>query len=469
MIVLTLVFSAVFAALLTSLTVYLAAQRSFFAQKNEGERALQIAEAGIEYYRWHLAHYPEDIQDGTGGPGPYVHDYEDPEVGVVGKFSLELGGQVQCGKVQVVHATSTGWTLDEPNVKRTVVANVARPTVADYSYIIDSPVWAGSDRTIIGPYHGNSLVRMDGDNRSTVSSKVASSSCDLGRLGGCTSGQNAPGVYGNGDHPELWQFPVNDIPFTNFNYDFDAMEQLASSSGLFFPKDSDDTTKFGYHLVLKNNRTVDVYRVTSVNWLTSTTPASQSISFPELLGNPATKQSLIGTYTIPDSCGLIYVKDRVWLEGVVKGPVTVVANDKDAPAPDMFLLNHITYSTTTGSDGLTALAERNLLIPLYVPYNMSLSGVFFAQTGAYGRSNYGNVSNVGGTDYTSYRQRGTLTTTGTVVSKLRTGTRWNSGGTFSQGFETRYDYYDRNLAKSPPPLTPFTSPDFRYLGWHEVF
>ncbi len=36
------------------------------------EKAFQIAEAGVDYYRWHLAHASQDFQDGTGKSGPYV-------------------------------------------------------------------------------------------------------------------------------------------------------------------------------------------------------------------------------------------------------------------------------------------------------------------------------------------------------------------------------------------------------------
>ena len=43
------------------------------------EQAIQIAEAGIDYYRWHLAHAPADFQDGTSGPGPYVHNFRDKD------------------------------------------------------------------------------------------------------------------------------------------------------------------------------------------------------------------------------------------------------------------------------------------------------------------------------------------------------------------------------------------------------
>lgn len=476
MIVLSIIFGAIFLMMLTSLTGYILTQKKTAQHVVEKERAIEIAEAGIEYYKWHLAHFPDDLQDGTGAPGPYVHTYDDPETGNIGSFSLEIGGTSQCGKIAVIEATSTGWTNDDPSTKRSVYVRIARPTVADYSYIVDDNVFAGSDRTIIGPYHSNGGIRMDGDNQSVVTSKLSAWNCTSSY--GCSpASSTASGVLGTGDHPELWRWPVADISFSNFNYDFDAMKQTATMYGLSFAKISDDdpdgTGVYGYHIVLKNNRTVDVYRVTAVRWVTSTTPPSLAISFPELLGNEtysyaslATKQTLIGNYAIPASCGLIYVEDRVWLDGVVKGKVTVVANDTGLNDPDMFLLSNITYANSSVEDGLTALAERHLLIPLYVPNDMTISGIFFAQSGAYGRNNYGNVDFGNNKDYTNYKQQNSLTTNGTVVSKLRTGTKW-TGGSW-QGFNTRYDYYDRNLAKDPPPLTPFTSANFSYQQWREV-
>src|SRR3989344_5554208 len=52
--------------------------------------AFRIAEAGIEYYRWHLAHDNDDFQDGTGQPGPYAHDFFDKSGNLIGKFSIEI-------------------------------------------------------------------------------------------------------------------------------------------------------------------------------------------------------------------------------------------------------------------------------------------------------------------------------------------------------------------------------------------
>jgi hypothetical protein len=54
------------------------------------EQAFQIAEAGVEYYRWHLAHAPTDYQDGTGSVGPYIHSVQDADGDTVGQYSLTI-------------------------------------------------------------------------------------------------------------------------------------------------------------------------------------------------------------------------------------------------------------------------------------------------------------------------------------------------------------------------------------------
>ncbi len=462
--IITLMSIGIFGMLFSSLFDYLITHYSYLKTRTASEYALQVAEAGIEYYRWHLAHWPDDLTNGTGAPGPYVHTYEDPESGPVGQFSLEIGGSVLCGKTQVIIATSTGWTLDHPELTRTIVVEIARPTVADYSYIVNSHVYAGASRVIVGPYHSNGVVRMDGDNRSAVTSAVNTYSCADAGLGGCAGTVN--GVYGAGTHPEWWRRSQPTIPFSNFDVNFDTIEQVAQTQGVYLGKISNDTTLWGYYLELRNDRSVDIYRVTN-RWanITSTLPnGTTTIDLPELAGNINDYRTFLRNEPLPSTCPLIYVSDRTWLSGTVSGKVTIIANSTTSASVDLFLQNNLTYSTTTGTDGLTVLAERHLLIPLYVPNNMVLSGIFFAQKGSYGRNYYPNV----GVTYNGYRQRASLTTNGTVVSNWRTGTSWTGGTPNPQGFVTRNDNYDRTLAKNPPPLTPYTSPDFRYISWREV-
>ena len=55
-------------------------------------QAFSIAEAGVEYYRWHLAHASTDYWDGQGSSstGPYVHNYYDKTGTAIGTFSLTI-------------------------------------------------------------------------------------------------------------------------------------------------------------------------------------------------------------------------------------------------------------------------------------------------------------------------------------------------------------------------------------------
>lgn len=120
LIVLILVFGAIFLTMLVSFMGYVVTlQRSQVISYNK-ERALDIAEGGLNYYKWFLAHNPGDTTNGTGLPGPYTGVFTDPEGEDIGEFSLEIGSSTACGEVYAIDITSTGNTYDEPGVGRTV-------------------------------------------------------------------------------------------------------------------------------------------------------------------------------------------------------------------------------------------------------------------------------------------------------------------------------------------------------------
>ena len=185
---LAIVFGAVFLTVFGGLSVYVLSENRLQGRNASLAEAFSIAEAGLEYYKWRLAHFPNDVQTGTGGAGPYTIAYDDPETGAAGSFQLTIAGNTTCGQLTSVDITSIGTPADAPGVSRTLRARYARPSVGTYSYILNDSVWAGDDRVILGPYHSNGGVRMDGTANSPVTSSLQSWTCSS--TYGCSPTQN---------------------------------------------------------------------------------------------------------------------------------------------------------------------------------------------------------------------------------------------------------------------------------------
>ncbi len=458
-----LVFGAILFTVLGALSSFVLTENKLQLNSTSGSRGLAIAEAGIEYYRWFLAHNPTDLQNGTGQPGPYTIPYNDPEGGQTGTISLAITGNISCGQTTSIDIRSTGTPIESPTTDRTIVARYARPTVALYSTISNSSVWAGEDRVISGPYHSNGGIRMDGTANAPVTSSLSTWLCDSAFK--CTPSQTKTGVWGAGTNQSLWKYPVPQIDFAGIAADFTNLKTIATASGLYFPRfssgtDEDSNYWNGYHIIFNGNGTITVLRVSA----TTSLPTNSNINATNRRDRTLIEtETLLGTYTLPASCGLIFVEDNVWVEGVVDSKVTLVAANvvTTGVAPNAMLPNNITYAATDGTDGLTLIAENNVLISANSPTNMTLSGIFVAQGGAFGRNRY---SCAGG-----YEAKNTLTIFGTIVSNLRTGTKWPGGcsGGGDAGYQSRIEAFDRKLSTDPPPFTPYTSTDYQIVDWRQ--
>lgn len=463
LLLLGLVFGAIFLTVLGSLTSFVLIANKAQTATTERAMAFSIAEAGLEYYRWFLAHNPGDLTNGTGAPGPYTIPYADPEGATEGTITLEVDGNVSCGQVTSIDLLSTGRPTGS-NITRTLTARYTRPTVGQYSYILNDSVWAGPDRVINGPYHSNGGIRMDGTANAPVTSSLSSWLCTSSF--GCSPNANKSGVWGAGPNQTLWSYPAPQVDFAGINADFNALKTSAQAQGLYYARTSSGTDKSnanywrGYRLIFNAAGTVTVRRVTGTNALTSTALNTAEDGIPDRA--LVTTDTLVGTYTVPDNCGLIFVEDHAWIEGTITKKVTVVVANVTTTgiAPNAYLKNNITYQATDGSDGLTVIAEDNVLITPDSPYNMTLNGIFIAQGGAFGRNYYSSCSS-------AYEPKGTLTIRGTTVSSKRTGTQWMGGCGDYAGYDNRIDAYDRQLAMDPPPFTPVVSNDYQFVDWRE--
>lgn len=466
---LVIIFGGIFFTILISLSGFVLSQNRMQDVTRTRAEAFNIAEAGLNYYLWFLSHFPGNTTNGTGHAGPYVITYNDPEGGSAGTYSLSIVGHTTCGVVQSIDVTSVGTPTDAPGVSTTLIARYARPSIAEYTMIVNASTWFDGT-TFHGPMHSNGGLRMDNTtNNASVQSSLSSWWCDASF--NCSPARSAPGVFGNGANQDLWSYPTPQTDFAAISSDFSSKKATAQASGLYFARYSTNGNPHrGYHLIFNANNTVTVKRVSSVNTTLKSIPVDGSTSFATAVNDYTliTGESLLGTYNIPSSCGLIYVEDNVWVEGTISGKITLVAANVVSAGiyPDIVIPNNIVYTAFDGSVGLTAIASHNVLIGPDSPQDLTLNGIFIAQSGAFGRNMYGCST-------PTYQYRRNLTMLGTIVSMLRQNNYWTGVCSSGQGNWSGYPdslwtfVFDQQNSINPPPFTPNTSANWQIVDWRQ--
>ncbi|NMB57447.1 hypothetical protein GYA19_05960, partial [Candidatus Beckwithbacteria bacterium] len=279
-------------------------QLSLTYRQGSYDSALYLAEAGIEYYRWHLAHAPNDFTSGQG-----EHDFKDPQGEIIGKFNLEI--ETPTNGSSIVTIRSTGWLNNYPEAKRTIRVQYGIPSLTKYSFLSNASSWYGSGITVHGEIHSNNGIRMDGINTSIVSSVQKEYQC--GTETGCSPTQKKPGVWGSGPNFDLWRFPSTPVDFDSVFFDLAEMKNSAISHGLYLNKSGAQ----GYHLVFKANGTFDVYKVNQTDSFHAYTTHE---GCRRLYLNIRT-QNFIRNYTVAQK-PIIFVEDNTWVDGTVNGKVT---------------------------------------------------------------------------------------------------------------------------------------------------
>lgn len=452
-ILVVLVFSTVLLIILQGLLANVLLEHRLAITKVAHEKAFYVAEAGLNYYRWHLAHFPGDIHDGNGSTStaPYIHEYKGPAGNVMGSFALRISGNKECNEVTSVDITSTGWAQENPNTKRTIRAKYARPSIAQFMYILNSNAWFIG--TVKGPVHSNQLIRMDGVSHSIMTSSLGNKWCTAL----CSPNQWVSGVFGSGVDPALWKSPVPQVDFTGIAVDLAKMKNKAQDSGVYLGP----TPHRGYHVVFNGNQTFDVYEVQNTYRVTCEMNNNNGTYNRETCRNIIHKQKHIGTYSIPSSCSLIFVEDKLWVDGTIDGRVTIASASVSDPVHEtnVILSDNILYEDSDGSDGLTVVSEGNVLIPRNAPEYMEIDGIFMAQKGAFLMPWFRSGN----------RQKEQLTVFGTAVSNGQPVTQWGcGGGTCTSGFNKQVNIYNPSLVADAPPLTPKVSDEYEFITWEEV-
>jgi len=433
------------------------------AQRNiHRDLAFRIAEAGIEYYRWHLAHAPLDFQDGTGQSGPYIHDFYDKSSNLLGEFELEiipppLGSTV-------VTIKSTGKVDGVSGLEKTIEVKMAKPSFAKYAAVLNDNVRFGAGTEVFGQIHSNGGIRFDGLAHNIVTS-AATSYNDPDHSGGNEFGVHTHIVpvdplppAAMPSRPDVFvagrQVSVPAVDFTGITQSLSQIKTSAQTDGKYFGPSGSK----GYEVVLKINDTFDIYKVTKL-----TSPpggCSNSLSQSGWGTWTVSTRTLIGNYPIPVN-GLIFLEDHVWVSGQINTVRATIASGK---FPDSLSTRtsitvnvNLLYTNYDGQDILSLIAQNNINIGLTSANILRVDAALIAQNGRVGRYYYSSSC---GSSYI----RSTITSYGMIGSYQRYGFAYTNG----TGYQTRNLVYDSYLLYGPPPSFPLTSDYYEQIFWNEV-
>jgi Tfp pilus assembly protein PilX len=507
--ILPTVLSFIIVAIILSAAVMEVIDTNFSAVNNNVQRqqAFNIAEAGINYYLWHLSHNSTDFKDGQSTPttpdpnlgyGPYIHHYIDANATDEGTYTLWIKPQGSGSTIATVRSIGQ---VKGTSIIRTIDAQVGSPSFASYALVGDSALWFGNNETAAGPVFSNQGIRLDGANTDVVGAANATYT-PSGQLGG--DGNPHPGVWCNTSvttpvncntrSKANWEFPKSAIDFNQVSSSLCAMKKKAfadfsstaglanlanacsqtpsTRTGAYIPqRASSFTLSKGYLIQLNTNGTYDLYTVNAETDTNSTYTTALTLS------------SVATGIAIPPS-GVIFTEDNVWVRTnpTFHGRVTIaagrLATNNNA---DIVIADDVAYSTKNGQDTIGLVAEGDVLVAPYAP---PASGAFTYEIDAAILSETGNVEYPSNYRSSSRNSRGWVNSNQQFLFYGSVATRqiwtWNwindssadavrdpVSGNYISGIENTTTQYDYNLLYAPPPSYPLTS-GYNILSWREV-
>lgn len=470
MLIQVIVFGSIAVYILSALVGWASINVKAARQTFNREKALQIAEAGIDYYRWHLAHSPTDFQDGTGSAGPYVHDFRDKDGNIIGQFSLDIVPP-PLGST-LVKVKSTGNITGDTPLTREIAVQFAKPSIAKYAVAANAAMRFGAGTEVFGPIHSNGGIRFDGLAHNIVSSAIAqyddpdSDDCNNNVSFGvhtCLNPHDPSPPAAIPSRPDVFeanrQFPTPAVDFAGITADLAQMKTYAQTNGFYRPS----AGALGYHIVLRTDDTFNLYRVTSlVNPPSGCTNSAGQTGWGTWSIN---NQQLIGNYPFPAN-GIVFLEDDIFVDGQVNGGrLTIVAAflpDNPPFRKNIIVNNDLLYTNYDGSDVLGLIAQGNVTVGLVSEDDLRIDAALIAQNGRVGRYYYRPPG--GGSQRCSPNHvRQTLTLWGMIATNQRYGFAY----TDNTGYQTRNLNYDGSLLYGPPPSFPLTSDQYVTLTWDE--
>jgi hypothetical protein len=458
-----LVLSAIVVAMIGGFVSLAASFLRLSVRAENRVEAFTIAESGIEYYRWHLAHAAQDFTDGTGRVGPYIHPYYDANGNQIGQFSLTIAPP-STGST-IVTITSVGMVLADTSVQKSIRARMGIPSWAQYSAAANSFIAFGPTEQIYGVVYSNAGVRVDGIAYNSVDSALATTiDPDDGTTVWAVHTNKAPGdptppaalpsrpdVFAGGRAISMPALDFNGLTAT-----LASLKTIASSSGSYYPA----SLAQGYHMILKPNGTYDLYKVTSL--LTPPSGCSNVANETNWGLWSIQNQTFIKNVPYPSSTSVVFFEDHVWVDGTTNKSITIASGrfpEQAATNSDIIVNNNILYSVSDGSVTVGLIAQGNVRMGVASVDTEEIDAAMIAKNG-------GTIRNF----YKPQCGAGYLRTKAIFKGMQATNSRgyfaWNSPVT--SGYGTQQTIYDANLLYNPPPSFPLTTNQYNLISWQEV-
>ncbi len=474
-----LLYSAVAVILLTGFLVWGDSTIRYVAKYEGRSSALEIAEAGAEYYRWHLAHNPTDYQDGTGHAGPYSHNYYDKNGDLLGQFILEITPP-SVGST-IVTVKSTGKLSADSTIEKIIEVKFGKPSFAKFAAVVNEDVRFGEGTEVFGAIHSNGGVHFDGTAHNLVSSALSVYN-DPDH-----SGNNEFGVHTHRNPPPQTgidssfrpleappnsvqnrsdvflagrQFPVPAVDFTGITSDLAQIKTDAQSNGVYLA----DSGAQGYHLLLKTNNSFDLYKVTAIE---NAPNGCISVLGQQDWGTWSIKtEQFMHTYSFPAN-GLIFTEDDVWVEGQINNARLTIAAaifpENPSHRAAITVNNNLLYTNYDDKDAIALISQGNFNVGMISADILRIDGAIIAQNNRVGRYYYRPPSGQQNR-CAPYHIRNTITLYGILASNERYGFAYTDG----TGYQNRNLIYDSNLLYAPPPSFPLTTDEYQLISWEEI-
>lgn len=430
---LILLFFTVF--MLFSLAIIGKSMANQYQSKGVSDRlkALNLAEAGINYYMWHLSHNNTDYQDGTGQPtnppyGPYTHPFSDASSNNLGNFTLTIEPPGEGGNVVTV--TSVG----QPSlstINKTIKAQIGIPSFSGYVFVSATEAWFGDTESTTGKVLSNVGVHYDGTANGPVMAANATYTPSP-EFGG--DGQVHPGVWGTGTPQSYFQFPVPPVNFQQITADLKKIEDAAIAQGLRLGSSG----QLGYSVNLNAGNMI-ISKVTRERSSGITTSSPHSYNYPQN--------------------GVLFIADNVWVSGTL-GPsrkLTIASArlpDVQSTNTTIKIASSIHYTQNDGTNVLGLIAQKDIIIPQYANTNLQIDASLLAQKGHVYQPYYGKTFN-------------SIEVYGSIATFDFWTWSWVDGyGQIISGFENTSLVYDEHLTLDPPPFYPTTG-NYQILNWKE--